>query len=107
MDITAVLATMQRGEILCDADRKFRELLAAILETGKKGKLTLSIEVKPSKFAMGGGVLEVGATYKCSIDKPELGMGESLFFVTQSGDLSADHPNQIAMFEEEKHVERT
>jgi hypothetical protein len=92
---------MRDGEVALDVNRKFQELLGAVFETGQKGKLTLTIDVKPSKLAMGGAVIEVETNHDCKVRKPELGIGRSLFFVTKDGALSRDNPAQAAMFQEE------
>lgn len=99
-DFVSVLVDMRSGEVAADVNRKFQEMLTAVFETGAKGKLTLTIDVKPSKFAMGGTVIEVETTHECKVKKPELSVGRSLFFVTKDGTLSRDDPAQIALLEE-------
>ena len=104
-DFVQTLMEMRSGEVAVDVNRKFGELLASVLETGKKGKLTLSVEVSPSKFAMGGAVLEVETRHNCKVTRPELEVGRSLFFVTKDGSLTRDDPAQVAMFEEQRQKE--
>ena len=101
-DFVSTLMTMRGGEVALDCNRKFHELLASVLETGKKGKLNLSIEIKPSKFAMGGAVIEVETEHSCEVKKPELSLGRTLFFISKDGDLTRDDPAQIAMYAEEE-----
>lgn len=98
-DLLQVLAEMQQGQVLCDCNQKFNELLGAVESTGGKGELFIKVVVKPSKFAMGGGVLQVDITHNAKIKKPELSVGSSMFFVTADGDLSREHPDQITMYE--------
>lgn len=93
---------MRGGEVALDCNRKFLDLLSSVLETGQKGKLKLSIEVKPSKFAMGGAVIEVETSHNCQITKPELSVGKSLFFVSKDGMLTRDDPAQLALYEEQE-----
>lgn len=103
MDFVSTLMEMRGGEVACDVNRKFHELLTSVLETGAKGELTLKFKIKPSKFAMGGAVLEVETEHDCKVKKPELSIGRSLFFVSKEGNLSRDDPAQIALMEEVKN----
>lgn len=100
-DLLQVLTEMRNGAVIMDCNRKFNELLAAVYETQQKGSLTLKIHVKPAKLAMGGGVLEVETEHDCGINKPELPIGRSLFFVARDGRLTRDDPQQSEMFESE------
>lgn len=97
-DVLQALMEMRNGEVAMDCNRKFNELLSAVLETGTKGKFSLSIEIKPSKFALGGAVLEVETQHECKVKKPELNVGRSLFFVAKDGRLTRDDPAQESMF---------
>jgi hypothetical protein len=54
---------------------------------------------------MGGAVLEVSVGHECAIKKPELDVGQSLFFVAKDGRLTRNNPLQEEMFETAK--ERT
>lgn len=105
-DFVTVLMSMRDGEVALDVNRKFQELLSAVFETGSKGKLTLTIDVKPSKLAMGGAVIEVETNHSCAVKKPELSVGRSLFFVTNEGTLTRDNPAQEAMFTEKETAKR-
>lgn len=102
-DLIAVLIQMRDGEVACDVNRKFNDMLQSVYATGGEGKIDLSIKVKPSKMAMGGAVLEVETSHECKIKKPELSLGRSLFFVGDEG-LTRDNPAQDRMFEETKEV---
>lgn len=101
-DLIQTLIEMRNGEVAMDCNRKFNELLAAVFGTASKGKITITVQVAPSKLAMGGAVVEVETTHECTIKKPEMAIGRSLFFVTQDGTLTRDDPAQAAMFEAER-----
>ena len=101
-DFVSTLMAMRGGEVALDCDRKFKDVLAAVLETGQAGEIVLKVKVKPSKFAMGGAVLEVETSHECKLKKPELSIGKSLFFVGQDGLLTRDDPAQLAMYKEEE-----
>jgi hypothetical protein len=97
-----VLTDMRGGQVLQDLDAKFNEVLAAILENGGKGKITVEFAVEPSKMAVGGAVLEVAIKHTAKMKVPELKIGPSAFFVTAQGDLTRDDPAQTAMFTPDK-----
>jgi len=101
-DILAFILDMRSGQVAQDCNEKFNTVLAAVLDTGKKGVLTLTLTVEPSKFGMGGAVLEVKANHELKIKKPELEIGEATFFVTKDGRLTREDPAQTAMFEVEQ-----
>jgi hypothetical protein len=105
-DFISTLMAMRGGEVALDCDRKFKELLSSVLETGKKGKLNLGVEIKPSKFAMGGAVIEVETNHTCEVKRPELSVGKSLFFVAQDGSLTRDDPAQLVMYREEEEAKQ-
>jgi hypothetical protein len=98
-DLLQVLLDMRSGAVAADCNKKFSEVLQAVLETGGKGELTMKLFIEPSKMGMGGAVIEVETRHECKLKKPELAAGKSFFFVTRNGDLSRDDPDQIAMFE--------
>jgi hypothetical protein len=99
-DLISILMSMRGGEVALDCNRKFQELRESVLETGMKGKLNLAIEIKPSKLALGGAVIEVEMRHTCQIAKPELSVGRSLFFVAKDGSLTRDDPGQLALYDE-------
>jgi hypothetical protein len=93
-DLLQVLADMQQGQVLCDCNEKFNELLKAVEDTGGKGELTIKVFVKPAKFALGGGVLQMELEHEAKTKLPELAVGSSLFFVKADGDITRNHPDQ-------------
>jgi hypothetical protein len=103
-DILALLFDMRNGEVAADIARHFDELKTAVLETRGKGKLTIELNLEPSKCAIGGAVLEIKAEHSCKVKKPELAVGAAHFFVTEQGDLTRDDPAQAAMFAEPKQA---
>ena len=99
-DILRFLFDMRSGEVAQDISKHFDELKTAVLETRGKGKLTIELNLEPSKCAIGGAVLEVKADHTCKVKKPGLAVGSAHFFVTQDGDLTRDDPAQEALFAE-------
>lgn len=109
-DFIHILLEMRNGQVAADINRKLGELMDSVLETAsvKGGRLILELNIKPSKFALGGTVVEVETSHECRIKKPELKIGRSLFFVAKDGELTRDDPNQEDMFinEEKQNSER-
>jgi hypothetical protein len=65
-----------------------REIVRAVMDTGKAGKLTLSIKVSPNDD---GSVLCDGDV-KTAVPKPSV--GGAIFFTTADGDLLRRDPRQ-------------
>jgi len=99
-DLLSVILEMRNGGVAADCNRKFNEVLDAVLKTGGKGRLTINLDIKPSKMGMGGAVVEVETEHECKMKKPELAVGRSFFFVTNDGDLTRQDPDQADMFAE-------
>lgn len=106
-DFINLLMEMRGGAVAVDLNSKFNEMLAAVLETGGKGELTVKIKASPAKMGMGGAVLEVETEHECKVKKPELAIGRSVFFVNQEGNLTRNDPAQAAMFAAEPETKST
>ncbi len=98
-DLLSFLLDMRNGQVVCDINEKFNEVVKAVVETGGKGELTIKLLVNPSKFAMGGAVVEIEAEHTCKAKSPELKIGKAMFFVGKTGRLTREHPDQAGMFE--------
>lgn len=77
------------GVFIDTASDKLSELVHAVDETGKAGKLLLEVTVK--KASRGGAMNIVG---KVTLKKPAEEPMEALLFATPEGNLVADDPNQ-------------
>lgn len=98
MDFVQMLMEVQSGEAAMLANSRLHELVQAIRDTAGSGTLTLKMSVKPGKLGMGGLVQTVVATVDVVIKKPELHLGDSIFYVTEDGNLSRNDPRQEALF---------
>lgn len=87
--ITDTIRRIGGGTYIDTASAKLAELVAAVGESGKAGKITLVISVK--KATRGGAMIVSGTV---SITKPAEAAMESLLFATPEGNLIADDPNQ-------------
>ncbi len=97
-DLLGILLDMRGGQVAADCNAKFNECLQAVLETGGKGELTIKLLISPSKFAMGGAVVEVETEHEAKMKKPELKVGKAIFFVSKDGKLSREPQDQTSMF---------
>lgn len=71
-----------------EATIKLGEVVDAVIETGKKGELTLKIKI--AKNGEGSVKLDTDITSKV----PEPTIPSSIFFATSGGSLRKDNPNQ-------------
>ena len=71
---------------------KLQELVAAVIEEGKAGTLTLTVSIKPVGKADG---LEVGADVK--VKPPKTAPGVSIFFASPENNLVRQDPRQATM----------
>lgn len=85
--ITDTLRILQGGLFLDDCSEKLAEAVKAVDETGKAGKVTITLDLKKS-----GGALAISA--KVTNKAPEAKPDEDLLWPTIEGNLSLDNPNQ-------------
>lgn len=84
----AVLADLSGGRVHESLTDQLSELVTAVLETGKSGKISLEVTVKPN----GVGAVLTNAKVKATI--PEATAGDTVFFATAGGDLVRNDPRQ-------------
>ena len=99
-DILSLLLDMRAGRVVQDINEKFNSVLAAVLDTGSKGSVTIELKIEPGQMGTGGMVLEVELSHSIKLKKPEHQIGKAIFFVNKEGVLTRDDPEQAAMFEE-------
>lgn len=98
-DFVATLMDMRNGKVAADVSRDFTELCTAVLETGGKGQITLTIDITPTRADMTvGRIKEVSFKHAVKLKKPKRPIGPSTFFVTDTGDLTRTDPDQVEMF---------
>lgn len=85
--ITETLRILQGGLFLDDCSDKLAEAVKAVDETGKAGKLTITLDLKKS-----GGALAISA--KVTNKAPEPKPDEDLLYPTVEGNLTMDNPHQ-------------
>lgn len=87
---TQTLADINQGGLVAELSDELAALVKAIRNTGKKGSLTLKLELCPAKGNAG----QLGITPRVKCDLPKLDTSQDWFFGLASGDLSRHHPDQ-------------
>ena len=85
--ITDTLRTLQGGAFIDSCSDKLAEVVKEVEETGKAGKLTISLDFKKA-----GGAIAILA--KVTNKVPEAKPDEDLMWATVEGNLSLENPNQ-------------
>ena len=85
--ITDTLRILQGGAFLDQCSDKLAEVVQHVEETGKAGKLTITLDIKKA-----GGALAISA--KASNKVPETKPDEDLMWATVEGNLTQENPNQ-------------
>ncbi|HLP07910.1 MAG TPA: hypothetical protein VK178_07070 [Opitutaceae bacterium] len=88
-NFVAVLTQLHRGSAVVDASEGLAEVVKAVRENGKKGKLTLTIAVVPLSK---GDAVDLVCEVTTKTPKPN--KGSSLFFVSEDGTLVRNDPRQ-------------
>lgn len=89
----AVLAELHGGKVHARLTEQLAALTAAVTATGKKGVLTLQLEVKPLKAGQPE-VLQVVAKSVCKAPEGEDAAPTTVFYADETGNLTRDDPRQ-------------
>lgn len=95
-DFMNTIMEMRNGQTAVECTQKFSELISAIMDTGKKGVLTLKVTVAPGRM-LHGQVKDVEITHACTLTKPEFDPGKSIFYTTEEGELTRHDPGQMPL----------
>jgi hypothetical protein len=93
-DFALFLMEHAKGRSHDDLSAALRALVLAVSETGKPGRLTYTLTIRPQSNVEG--AVLIADTIKTSV--PEFDRPESIFFATDSGDLSRSDPRQASLF---------
>jgi len=85
--ITDTLRLLQGGIFLDQCSELFASIIRGVEDTGKAGKLTITLDVKKVNAA-------VSVLAKVTDKTPEKAPDADLFYATVEGNLSLDNPNQ-------------
>jgi len=85
------LRGLRGGAALAEASDELTKLVAAVRHTGKKGRLTLAIDVEP---ASAGDSVVLQLRDDLTVKMPRLPKGGSIFFAAEDGTLQRSDPRQ-------------
>ena len=88
---TDYLREIDRGRLLEELSTRTQELVQAIAETGKRGAITLKLDINPSS-KIDTETVAVVASVKVAL--PEAERHSTLYFVTPEANLSRRDPRQ-------------
>lgn len=84
------LTRLNKGGCIPELDEALSKLTSQCRVTGKPGKLTLTLKMKPVDNA--GDMMEI--VDSITVSKPEIPRKSALFYATDDGQLSRNDPNQ-------------
>lgn len=87
-----ILLALNRGRTHTELSVGMQELVAAVEDTGKKGSITLTINISPTKSE---GVLEV--TEAVAVKSPTHTRAASLFYADDDHNLVREDPRQMTL----------
>jgi hypothetical protein len=88
--ITDVIREYNRGQFVEQATELLNSMTEAVLRTGKKGKLQINIELRPSTGSSPAVLLKMDAVDK----SPQSDTPAEYMYVTPGNDLVRNHPDQ-------------
>lgn len=104
--ITDTMHHIGNGFFISSASDKFQELIQRVDETGKSGKIDLTINVKK---LIKSGAMHITGKVKATMPAEE--PMETILFATKNGDLTPDNPAQqkldLKVIAEQKQELRT
>lgn len=96
-DATTILGMLERGDAAASLSDEISSTLIACQDAaGAKGTAKGEVVVK-LKFSVQGASVEIEADI--SSKRPKMKRPRSFLFLTPSGELSLEHPQQISMFD--------
>lgn len=94
MDFAVTLAQLAKGKTNRRLSDELRDVVAAVTKTGKAGKVTLTINIKPQKNVPGAVIV----TEASKATAPVFDQQGAIFYATEDGDLVRDDPRQHALY---------
>ena len=87
-----ILQDLRDGRVHAELSKLFGELISQVKETGKAGEICLKLKIKPA--TRGADVDKITVSDVISVTQPKPERGEDIFWLTEDGDLSRNHPRQ-------------
>jgi hypothetical protein len=86
-----LLTMLDRGTAHAEASRGLADLIASVRDTGKKGALSIAVEIAPLKGATNQVVVAAQVTVKLPKSEP----GSAVFWIDNAGNLTRNDPAQL------------
>jgi hypothetical protein len=86
-----LLTILDRGEAHAEASRGLADLVAAVRDTGKKGAMTITVELAPLK----GSTNQLLVAAIVTVKPPKSEPGRAVFYIDGAGNLSRTDPRQL------------
>ena len=83
------LGRIDGGHAIEVADQQLQDVIGAVNRTGKKGTVTVTLELSPN------GETGFAATAKVAAKAPQVNFGQSFFFMGRDGNLSRQAPDYV------------
>lgn len=100
-DIIGILGEVGRGYGLQEISAEFETVMDAVRQNGGSGELVIKLKIEGKAWHPHNNQLtEVGITHSISSKRPKRKVGASTFFVTRSGNLTRNNPDQAELFED-------
>lgn len=96
-DFALILMEIGKGRLHARLSDQLAAVAAGVAETGKKGTVTLKIEVKPPSKNAESGVLSVTGISTATVPESDSTSPTSIFFVGDSGNLTRNDPKQLML----------
>lgn len=88
MNLIEALSILRKGKLVTEAQEKLHALVKACSETGKKGKLVITVTVGAAEDST------VALTGKVSSQLPEPASASTIFYADDNGSLYREDPRQ-------------
>jgi hypothetical protein len=88
-----LLTVLDHGAAHAEASRQLHDLVAAVRDQGKKGTMTIALQVAPLKGSTSQVVVAAQVTSKPPKSEP----AAAVFFLDDDGNLSRNDPRQLEM----------
>jgi hypothetical protein len=99
-DLIGVMSSVRNGKAALVLSEQLSKVTKAVYDTGKKGKLTISIDLTPTSANSRGEVDEIKVELNSKLTLPSNSPGAALFYPTPGGTgLTQTDPDQARMFE--------
>lgn len=91
---TRWFSTHRNGAAGADAFEALQALVAAVRETGKKGSLTITLNVRPATKGIGGAFI---VEDDVQVKAPKRERSQALYYGTEDNTLIRENPAQLTM----------